>query len=136
MSSTNYSHCIPFLPVRDLEETIAFYKNKLGFTEVWYWGDPPTDAGISRDGLSLFFVKNEKHNAQINDGEQRLELCLFVSNVEDIYHEVLKNNLIVHQPLASKPWNVREFSIIDNNGYMLRIGEYIENDADATHQQK
>lgn len=136
MSSTNYSHCIPFLPVRDLEETITFYKSKLGFTDEWYWGDPPTDAGISRDGLSLFFVKNEKHNARINDGENRLQLCLFVSNVEEIYKEVIRNGVNVHQTLHSKPRNVREFSVIDNNGYILRIGEYIENDVDAPHQQK
>jgi catechol 2,3-dioxygenase-like lactoylglutathione lyase family enzyme len=136
MSSTNYSHCIPFLPVRDLEETIDFYKNILGFTNEWYWGDPPTDAGISRDGLSLFFVKNRTHTEMINNAAQRLELCLFVSNVEEIYHELRKKDITIQRELSSMPWNIREFSILDNNGYLLRIGEYIENDAEAPHAQK
>jgi catechol 2,3-dioxygenase-like lactoylglutathione lyase family enzyme len=133
MSSTNYSHCIPFLPVSNLEETIEFYKNKLGFTDEWYWGDPPTDAGISRDGLSLFFVLNNEHLAKINNSSHRLELCIFVSNVEEIYREAQRNGVVIHKELGSTPWKIREFSILDNNGYVLRIGEYIENDIEATH---
>ena len=136
MSSTNYSHCIPFLPVRDLQENIEFYKTKLGFTDEWYWGSPATDAGISRDGLSLFFVKNSEHAAKVNDHINQLELCLFVSNVEEIYKEAKRNRVSIHKELTSTPWNVREFCVRDNNGYMLRIGEHIEKDAEAPHEDK
>lgn len=136
MSSINYSHCVPFLPVNDLGETIDFYKNKLRFTDEWFWGDPPTDSGISRDGLCLFFVKDKEHVSRINGQKHRLELCFFVSNVEEIYQEAKRKNVFIHKELISTPWNVREFSIVDNNGYVLRIGEYIENDTEASHADK
>ncbi len=135
MSSSNYSHCIPFLPVRNLEETIQFYKTNLGFHSEWFWGDPPTDAGIGRDGLNLLFVKNEQYVEILNTPERRFELCLFVSNVDEIYRELQQRNVEIISDLKNEAWNVREFSIIDCNGYVLRIGEGLENEPMETHSR-
>lgn len=136
MSSANYSHCIPFLPVKDLRETIKYYKENLGFTEEWLWGDPPSDAGVSRDGLNLLFVENPEHLAMINTEKHRMEICLFVSNVDVIYHEIRSKNVIILSELKNEPWQVREFSILDCNGYKLRIGEGIESEPLDTHIHK
>jgi catechol 2,3-dioxygenase-like lactoylglutathione lyase family enzyme len=135
MSSSNYSHCIPFLPVRDLHETIQFYKEKLGFHSEWYWGDPPTDAGIGRDGLNLLFVKNEQFTDLINTAQRRLEICLFVSNVDEVYRELQNQKVEIISALKNEAWNVREFSILDCNGYILRIGEGLENEPMETHSR-
>lgn len=133
MSSSNYSHCIPFLPVRNLEETIQFYRDVLGFHSEWYWGDPPTDAGIGRDGLNLLFVKNEKFAELLTNSGERLEICLFVSNVDEIFRELKNKHVQMVSELRNEPWQVREFSIIDCNGYLLRIGEGLENEPLETH---
>jgi catechol 2,3-dioxygenase-like lactoylglutathione lyase family enzyme len=135
MASANYSHCIPFLPVKNLEETISFYKEILGFSSEWTWGSPPTDAGISRDGLNLLFVQNEKFVSLINTPEQRFELCLFVSNVDEIFKEIKAKGIVILSELKNEPWNVREFSILDCNGYILRIGEGLENEPMETHSR-
>ncbi len=136
MSSSNYSHCIPFLPVRNLEETILFYKEKLGFHSEWFWGEPATDAGIGRDGLNLLFVKNETYVDILNTKERRFEICLFVSNVDEIYKELRQLDVQIISELKNEPWNVREFSIIDCNGYILRIGEGLETEPMETHSRR
>ncbi len=136
MSSSNYSHCIPFLPVRDLDETIRFYKEKLGFHSEWFWGEPATDAGIGRDGLNLLFVKNETYVDILNTEERRFEICLFVSNVDETYKELQQLDVQIISELKNEAWNVREFSIIDCNGYILRIGEGLENEPMETHSRR
>jgi catechol 2,3-dioxygenase-like lactoylglutathione lyase family enzyme len=133
MSSANYSHCIPFLPVRDLHETIAFYKEKLGFHTEWFWGEPATDAGIGRDGLNLLFVKNPKFVDLLQQSDERLEICLFVSNVDEIFKELKSRQVEIVSELKNEPWLVREFSVLDCNGYLLRIGEGLENEPLETH---
>jgi uncharacterized glyoxalase superfamily protein PhnB len=133
MSSANYSHCIPFLPVKNLEETIQFYKEKLHFTDEWYFGTPATDAGIGRDGLNLLFVLNPEYCNVINSDKHRFEICLFVSNVDEIYRDIKSSNVVILTELQTEPWNVREFSILDCNGYILRIGEGLENEPLETH---
>ena len=35
------------LAVADVAATIRFYRDKLGFTGEWLWGDPPTFGGVS-----------------------------------------------------------------------------------------
>ena len=37
----------PHLPVKNLRSTIEYYRDKLGFTEEWTFGDK--DGGIRRD---------------------------------------------------------------------------------------
>ncbi len=134
MASANYSHCIPFLPVKNLEETIKFYKEKLHFTDEWYYGTPPTDAGIGRDGLNLLFMLNPEYCGILNNDKNRFEICLFVSNVDEIFRDLKNNNVTILTELQNEPWNVREFSILDCNGYILRIGEGLENEPHETHK--
>ncbi|MFN0033006.1 MAG: VOC family protein [Flavobacteriales bacterium] len=135
MASANYSHCIPFLPVKNLEETISFYRDMLGFTDEWYWGTPATDAGICRDGLGLLFMLNREYCEIINNEKQRFVICIFVSNVDEIYREVKAKGVTVVTELKTEPWNVREFAILDCNGYILRIGEGVENEPHDTHSR-
>ena len=114
---------LPFLPVRNLEETIHFYKSKLGFKDEWFWGSPPTDAGCHRDQLSLLFNQNSTLAEKI----QGFELVMFVDDVDGIYEEFKsKKDIEIISPLKNEPWGIREFTVKDPNGYYLRISCSIE----------
>lgn len=109
---------IPFLPVRDIQETIGYYKTELGFVDEWYWGDPPSDAGCHRDDLSLLFNQNPTMAKKIPG----FELVMFVDDVDGIYYEFKNNkNIEITSDLKDEPWGIREFTIRDINGYLLRI---------------
>ncbi len=114
---------VPFLPVRNLRETIDYYKRNLDFCDEWFWGDPPTDAGCRRDQLSLLFNENPSFARKI----QGLELVMFVDDVDGIYEDLMANPEIeIISPLRNEPWGIREFTIRDINGYSLRISCSIE----------
>ena len=112
---------VPFLPVKDLKETIKFYKDYLGFSNEWFWED--TDAGISRDELRLLFNRNPMHVDKINSSSQSLEVCWFVDNVDEFYKEYKEKNVHIISELKNQPWGIREFTIKDINGYWIRVGE-------------
>jgi len=114
---------VPFLPVNDLEETIRYYTKELGFKDEWFWGNPPTDAGCHRDELSLLFNQNESLAEKIKG----FELVMFVDNVDDIYEEFkAKPGIEITSSLKDEPWGIREFTVRDINGYLLRISCSIE----------
>jgi hypothetical protein len=118
-----FYNTIPFLPVRDIGETIRYYKNELGFVDEWYWGDPPSDAGCHRDDLSLLFNLNPAMAKKIPG----FELVVFVDDVDSIYYEFKNNkNIEITSDLKDEPWGIREFTIRDINGYLLRISCSIE----------
>ncbi|HYV95338.1 MAG TPA: VOC family protein [Chitinophagales bacterium] len=118
MKPSHFSHAVPFLPVKDLKETIQYYKEQLGFYEEWFWED--SDAGIRRDDLRLLFNRNPEHLSQINSSSQTLEICWFVTNVNEIYEEYKGKEIKIIKELWDAPWGMREFSILEINGYVIR----------------
>ena len=119
-----FSHAVPFMPVRDLKETIAYYRDQLGFSNEWFWYD--TDAGIKRDELGLLFRYAPDYIAGINSENEHFEICWFVCNVDEVYEEYKKKGVNIVSQLEPKPWGMKEFTIQDPNGYHIRIGEGID----------
>ena len=126
MQPKHFSHAVPFLPVKDLKETITYYKEKLGFYNEWFWGNPPSDAGIQRDNLRLLFNQNKEYATIINSEKQAFEVVVFVQNVDAIFEEYKSKRVKIVSGLKDEPWGVREFTVKDVNGYFLRITEGIE----------
>ena len=119
-----FSHAVPFMPVRDLNETIAYYRDQLGFHHEWYWED--TDAGIERDELHLLFAQDPEFVSRVNANGRHFEICWFVRNVEDVYQEYKNKGIKIVSELGMKPWGMKEFTIEEIYGYWLRLGEGVQ----------
>lgn len=129
MKEKFFDHTVPFLPVKDLKETIAYYRDKLGFSNEWFWED--SDAGIERDDMHLLFNKNAEFAERINGGGDRgFELMWFVENVDDIHDEYKEKGIEITGELKDEPWGVREFAFKDINGYYVRVAEGIEEEGE------
>jgi len=50
---TQITDLFPVFAVSDLDESLNFYKKKLGFSINWIWGEPSTRAGVGRDGIEI-----------------------------------------------------------------------------------
>src|SRR5438067_12175092 len=48
----------PILAVRDVEAANYYYRDILGFENVWLWGEPPAHGGANQDGVALRFSLN------------------------------------------------------------------------------
>ena len=63
-----FSHCTPQLPVSDLEATLEYYRDKLGFTDGWKFGE--RDGGASRDGLRMLFAEDKEFVQAVNNKDK------------------------------------------------------------------
>ncbi|MEM6333252.1 MAG: ankyrin repeat domain-containing protein [Planctomycetota bacterium] len=52
-----FSKAVPILNVRDVEASLDYYVDKLGFTKQWIWGDPVGFASVSRGEVTLFLIR-------------------------------------------------------------------------------
>jgi catechol 2,3-dioxygenase-like lactoylglutathione lyase family enzyme len=116
---SEFHQTIPFLACADVAAAIAFYVEKLGFEKDWTWGEPPTDGGVWRGHVRLYFMRNEELAARVHGSE----LMLQVSPLADVYKEHLSRNAPIRSGIKEEPWGVREYSITDPNGYRLRFYE-------------
>ena len=119
--SSKFSHAVPFMPVRNLKETINYYRDQLGFSDEWFWED--TDAGIRRNDLRLLFMHDPEFVSRINENGRHFEICWFVRNVDEVYKEYQLKEVNIVSKLEVKPWNVKEFTLEEINGYWIRVGQ-------------
>ena len=112
---------LPHLPVKNLQATLDYYKNQLGFADEWTVGG--TDGGIRRDNLRLLFVEDRDFANDINNSKHRLPLIWFVQDIDSIYQKFKTRGIELADDLRMHPHGLREFAFIDINGYYIRIAE-------------
>lgn len=123
MKPKKFHRVNPFIPVKNIQETLDFYRDTLGFYDEWKWGD--TDGGIRRDDMRVIFCGDPEYVAAINNDIYSFILIWFVDNVDDIYNEYKEKGINIMQDIENKPWGIREFTIRDINGYSIRVSEGI-----------
>ncbi|TXJ27715.1 MAG: hypothetical protein E6Q24_07745 [Chitinophagaceae bacterium] len=123
MKPKKFYKATPFQPVRNLQETIDYYRDTLGFSNGWIHD---MAAGISRDEMRLIFVENPDYTNKINSDKAGFEIIWFVDNVDEIYNEYKTKNLEIICDLEDQPWGIREFTFKDINGYCIRVSETIQ----------
>ena len=112
---------LPHLPVKDLQLTLDYYRDKLGFTDEWAFGH--IDGGIRRDDLRLLFVEDKDFAIDMNNESHRLALMWFVDSIDEIYLEFKSRDIKFADELRAHFYGLREFAFIDINGYYIRVAE-------------
>lgn len=106
---------VPVLPAINIRDTIEFYECKLGFTRTSFG-----NYGILRYHyveIHICMVDNKKQFAHAG-------CYIFVDNIEDLYADLCVKELISpNGQLVNKPWCSKEFTILDNNGNLIRFGQ-------------
>lgn len=115
---------IPILPSRSLKRTLAFFE-RLGFTgEIL--GAADDYAILTRGELEIhFFVHTE-----LVPSESFAGCYIRLADVDSLYQSFLSAGLPRQgiprmDRLENKPWGMREFAIVDEDGNLYRIGQVL-----------
>ena len=113
---------IPQLPSRAIDKTIAFYR-RFGFDgEV---ASPNNDYAIlDRGSVELHFFLHET----LIPAESSFSCYIRVGDVEAVYRafgaaKLPSRGIPRMEPLENKPWGMREFAVVDEDGTLIRIGQ-------------
>lgn len=112
----------------DLEKTLHFYNEKLGFKTKFKYGNPIFYAGATRDGHSIYF----RHTADLPPtapnkyGDELLDSYFIVSDIQELYREYSENAVEFHREISEMPWNFTEFVVRDVDGRLLCFGQSID----------
>jgi uncharacterized glyoxalase superfamily protein PhnB len=98
--------------VRYVRAAQEWYRDVLGLKINWLWED--NFGSVGRDNVELFLYRS--------DDPKPVYVSLFVADADAVYDEVRGRGATVVSELESKPWGMREFSVTDPDGNVLRIG--------------
>lgn len=125
MKTKKFIKSSPHLPVKNLEETIKYYRDILGFYDEWTWTNKDgkaTDGGIRRDDMRLLFAEDAAFIDTINSYKKsRFPLLWFVDNIDEVYLEFKSRNIELAETLQPRSYGLREFAFVDINGYYIRV---------------
>lgn len=119
----------PMLWTEDLERTVSFYTEVLGFTADvvnldWGW------ASLSIDDASIMFSTPLDFDAPPGLEPPDRIGCTgsFYFNTDDVdaLWERLRDKVTVSYDIEDFEHGMREFAVYDNNGYILQFGQEIE----------
>ena len=112
----------PQFLVDDLQRSIGYYRDKLGFNFDEPWGD--FYAIGRRDGLEIHLKCTPKHPAerQFRRENDHLDASAGVDGIEALYDEFKSKDANILKPLQDTAWGTRDFYVEDPDGYIICFG--------------
>lgn len=110
-----FSHVEPVLAVKDVSETIMYWKDVLGFPNKWTWNEPPTFGAVSWQKVHVQFYKDETLAA----ASQGNSIWIRLQRIKELYKFHQEKNAEIVAPLEKKPWGMWQYTLRDINGYFL-----------------
>jgi catechol 2,3-dioxygenase-like lactoylglutathione lyase family enzyme len=117
----------PFFIVRDIEPSIAFYVEKLGF-DLTFKGPPddPYFAIVERDGAWFMLKAITPEVGPVPNssrhGWARWDAYINVTEVDALYAEYKERGIAFHSALDVNSDHLRGFEVRDADGYVLYFG--------------
>lgn len=105
---TTFDRPTPELPVEDVKRAQEHYRDALGFEIGWLYPDGEVGA-VSRNDVALFFRRKARpFEPAVN--------WIFAPEIEATYEELRSLGARITEPLETKPWGLRQFTVEDIDG--------------------
>jgi len=111
------------LAVQDLQTSSAFFE-KLGFKVI---SEPEGWMFVERDDCMIMLGKcpDAIHPSKL--GDHSYFGYLRVDDVDSYYADLETRGIRILSPIETKPWEMREFSVVSPEGHRVTIGQWIGN---------
>jgi catechol 2,3-dioxygenase-like lactoylglutathione lyase family enzyme len=122
----------PQFLVDDLDRSLAFYRERLGFSEDFVYEG--FYACVSRDGAPIHLKCAPKLEAERahRKAEEHLDAYLAVFGVRELCEQLTERGAPITKPLEERPWGVVDFYVEDPDGYILCFAEGVAASTDTT----
>lgn len=113
----------PLLYISDLEKSVKFYTETLGFKLGMLYPDEKnaTYASVFIEDSKLMLVLAREQNKKFYPnglGGSGFQLFIQVDDV-DIVYQKLKGKVVIVDEIETKSWGDREFTLKDPDGYLI-----------------
>lgn len=108
------------LAVRSLATSVPFYREALGFALDF---ESPGWAFLSRGAFRVMLGECPDAQPASALGDHGYFAYVGVEDVDALHDELVARRVPIIQPLADKPWGMREFGVRTPDGHRIMFGE-------------
>src|SRR4249920_3955511 len=130
------------LCVSDFEQSIAWFKNVLGFRVVALEADEYAELSRGETSLQLapdsapYWASERTRLLPPGQRGSGVEIALLVDNVDAVYRQAMQAQAEIVRPLADYPWHMRQFWVRHPDGYLIRPAQKILSVNPATYRRQ
>jgi predicted enzyme related to lactoylglutathione lyase len=108
---------LPALPFDDVPGAVAYYRDVLGFRINYQ----QADLGVmDRDAITILLIARTARHKGIGSFE------VYVSDADVLYEELSAKGANVLGPPVSRPWGLRDFTVVDPEGNQITFAQTFE----------
>ena len=108
------------IAVPDVRAAVDFYVSKLGFSESFVYGDPPTFSGVMLGDVQIFIQKGTPNP----HGDS---IYFVIGNADELMEWQQSQGVEVIYPIGDRDYELRDYTVSDLHGNRLSFGSYIYN---------
>lgn len=110
-------HVMPRLHVADLDRSLAFYEEVLGFRVAWRTTDGALGA-VANGQIEMFLLL-----AWNREGSPPTQSAyVYVEDPDALCAEYTRAGATIVEPIASRPSGMRDFTLVDPDGHRFTLG--------------
>lgn len=118
-----FSHFACVLPVTNMNRSLEFYRDKLGFNVTFTWNDPIDYAVLKRGDVGIHLTKSDR---KVIPTGQHTSIFIFVHDADAVYEEFIGKQVAMANPIGDRDYRMRDFDLIDPDGYILTFGKGLD----------
>jgi len=104
--------------VADIAKSAEHYRDVLGFTITFEYGEPIFYVCLCRDEVALHLLGAGQTKRQAGHGG----ICVFVRDVDAVHTELAARGAKVVKPPEDYAYGMRDFDVLDLDGNQLTFG--------------
>jgi catechol 2,3-dioxygenase-like lactoylglutathione lyase family enzyme len=104
--------------VSDLAKSLEHYRDVLGFTVSFQYGNPTFYACLCRDEVQLHLIAAQQTKRLPGNGA----ICIFVRDVDAVHADLVKRAANIVKPPQNYDYGMRDFDVLDPDGNQLVFG--------------
>src|SRR5215213_185626 len=111
---------VPVIATDDIESSIAYYINVLGFAFDFKYGEPTVYAGVKGGSAELYFTKDAALVNTLKEESFYPEIFIWIEDAATSFQEHTSKGAELVEPVSDRPWGAKQYVIRDINGYHLK----------------
>ena len=104
--------------VRDIGRSVEHYRDVLGFTVTFQYGNPTFYVCLCRDEVGLHLLAAHETKRLPGSGG----ICVFVTDADAVHAELVARGANVIKPPQDYDYGMRDFDVVDLDGNQLTFG--------------
>ena len=122
-STIQIHSAVPVIGTDDIQKSLSYYTEVLGFSPDFEFGDPIVYAGVKSGRAEIYFTYDPEFSNALKERKINPEIFIWLSDVDSLFNKHVTNGAEVIEPISDRPWGARQYVIKEINGYHLKFAQ-------------